>query len=213
MTNVQPKIEPSQPSQATKTDVLLTSGEHSHMLNAAGIELTAGQTIRVMTTATYPTWYVLADSHGRALHGSESLAGLADVMAADRALAALAAEDLARGNVTADSIGRAHTIYARIEDSRSRAAAGSSRVISARSSGNVKRWKTRPGQFRAPYKYGLYESFAVTAANVSAWHHSEASAANGPIWANPGSESPYIVSPKMIAEDATIAAAVKAKGE
>lgn len=178
------------------SDVLLTAGEHTALLNAAGIELAAGQTIRVMSTAHSPLWYVLADPHGRALHGSPTLAGLADKMAAGSRLAILKAEDLRRGSVTADSIGRAQTIYAKIEDTRARAASGASRVISARSSGSVKRWKTRPNDFRAPFKYGLRESFYVTPGNVQCWHHSEASAAVGPVWSQPGSENPFRVSPK-----------------
>lgn len=37
----------------------------------------------------------------------------------------------------------------------------SGKVVRARVSGQLKRWKRSPGRIRLPLKYGMYESFAV----------------------------------------------------
>lgn len=41
--------------------------------------------------------------------------------------------------------------------------------IRCRKSGQLKTWKTRPGDFRQPVKYGLKQSFYITPANISEW--------------------------------------------
>lgn len=94
--------------------------------------------------------------------------------------------------IDAASIGTADRIYVRVLDTRARAKTGSTRIISARASGAVKTWKTRPGEFRRPYKYGMYESFALTEANAHCWHDSAASAAGGLVWRNPGDSMPMV---------------------
>jgi hypothetical protein len=67
--------------------------------------------------------------------------------------------------ISGENIGQAQTVYVKITDRRARKQ-GDTRVVSARSNGAVKTWKTRPGQFRAPFKYGLYEYFYVTPENA-----------------------------------------------
>jgi len=41
--------------------------------------------------------------------------------------------------------------------------------IRCRKSGAIKTWKTRPGQFRQPVKYGLKTSFYLTPENIGDW--------------------------------------------
>jgi hypothetical protein len=67
--------------------------------------------------------------------------------------------------VTIENIGRTQIVYFKVEDRRIRKQ-GETRVISARSNGMVKYWKTRPDDFRAPFKYGLKECFYITPENA-----------------------------------------------
>lgn len=41
--------------------------------------------------------------------------------------------------------------------------------LRCRKSGVLKTWKTRPGDFRQPVKYGLKNSFYITPANIADW--------------------------------------------
>lgn len=41
--------------------------------------------------------------------------------------------------------------------------------VRCRKSGQLKTWKTRPGDFRQPVKYGLKTSFYLTPLNISEW--------------------------------------------
>lgn len=41
--------------------------------------------------------------------------------------------------------------------------------LRCRKTGKIKLWKTRPGQFRQPVKYGLRESFYLTPDNIGDW--------------------------------------------
>lgn len=41
--------------------------------------------------------------------------------------------------------------------------------IRCRKSGQLKTWKTRPGDFRQPVKYGIKNSFYLTPANIAEW--------------------------------------------
>lgn len=41
------------------------------------------------------------------------------------------------------------------------------RTVTCRRNGQTKTWKTRPGHFRIPVKYGLYEYFYITHDNAS----------------------------------------------
>lgn len=43
-------------------------------------------------------------------------------------------------------------------------------IVRCRQSGQVKTWKTRPGEFRMPVKHGLYESGEVTHENCASFH-------------------------------------------
>ncbi len=44
--------------------------------------------------------------------------------------------------------------------------------LRVRRSGQLKTWKTRPGQYRLPVKYGLKTGAYITEANASDWCHS-----------------------------------------
>lgn len=41
--------------------------------------------------------------------------------------------------------------------------------LRARKNGNVKTWKTRPGEFMAPFKHGLKQCFYITQDNAGQW--------------------------------------------
>jgi len=41
--------------------------------------------------------------------------------------------------------------------------------LSARRNGATKTWRTRPGEFRIPCKYGMYEYFYITQADADDW--------------------------------------------
>jgi hypothetical protein len=41
--------------------------------------------------------------------------------------------------------------------------------LRARSNGMVKVWKTRPGEFQLPAKYGLKQCFYITERNADEW--------------------------------------------
>ncbi len=41
--------------------------------------------------------------------------------------------------------------------------------LRARVSGQLKLWKTRPGEFKLPMKHGMYTSFYLTEANAHEW--------------------------------------------
>jgi len=54
------------------------------------------------------------------------------------------------------------------------------RTVQARVSGKVQTWKTRPGEFRVPVKYGLYEHGEITHTNANQWHVEEDCPLNEP---------------------------------
>lgn len=41
--------------------------------------------------------------------------------------------------------------------------------VRCRKTGQIKLWKTRPGQFRQPVKHGLKQSFYLTPDNIAEW--------------------------------------------
>ena len=43
------------------------------------------------------------------------------------------------------------------------------RAHSVRFSGKMKTWKTRPDEFRIPWKFGLYDNGAITHRNAHEW--------------------------------------------
>jgi hypothetical protein len=95
--------------------------------------------------------------------------------------------------INAENIHTTSTFYVHIEDhtaagnkTLARTGTRPTRVVSVRSSGAVKTWKTRPGDFRAPVKWGLRDSFYITPANAHRYFTSEESAANSPAgrWIN-----------------------------
>lgn len=43
-------------------------------------------------------------------------------------------------------------------------------ITECRQSGQIKTWKTRPGHFHMPVKYGMYESWYVDQDNASDFH-------------------------------------------
>jgi hypothetical protein len=83
--------------------------------------------------------------------------------------------------ITRENIETVHTAYIHIKDNRSKAKPGTTRVVSARSNGAVKTWKTRPDDFRAPFKYGLRECFYITPENAHEWFTTEEEAAASPV--------------------------------
>jgi hypothetical protein len=42
-------------------------------------------------------------------------------------------------------------------------------AVGVRRNGATKTWKTRPGEFRIPVKYGMYEYFYITDKNADEW--------------------------------------------
>jgi hypothetical protein len=44
------------------------------------------------------------------------------------------------------------------------------RVVRVRENGRIKTWKTRPGEFSAPYKYGMRDCFRITHWDVADYH-------------------------------------------
>ena len=47
--------------------------------------------------------------------------------------------------------------------------AAGTKTITVRVSGKCQTWKTRPGEFRLPVKYGLYESGEITHNDLARW--------------------------------------------
>ena len=78
------------------------------------------------------------------------------------------ADDLERdereGKVTLQTALKAHYFWHRTlkySDGR--------RALQARKNGNVKTWKTRPGEFQIPMKFGFREYFYITNKNADEW--------------------------------------------
>ena len=82
--------------------------------------------------------------------------------------------------INSETIHNASVVYVHITDERSKAKPGATRVVSARRNGVTKTWKTRPGQFRAPFKYGLRECFYITQDNAHRFFLTEDAAAQSP---------------------------------
>lgn len=70
-------------------------------------------------------------------------------------------KDVEDGKVTGYS--RENTFWHRTE----KKADGS--AITVRRMGKTKLWATRPGEFRIPVKYGMYNSFYITPENAAEW--------------------------------------------
>lgn len=83
--------------------------------------------------------------------------------------------------ITRQNIESVREAFMHIKDNRAKAKPGSTRVVSARSNGAVKLWKTRPDDFRAPFKYGLRECFYITPDNAHEWFTTAEDAANSPV--------------------------------
>jgi len=47
---------------------------------------------------------------------------------------------------------------------------GDKNPVRCRANGKCKTWVTRPGEFRLPVKYGLYQCFYITEKNASEWN-------------------------------------------
>jgi|SoiMethySBSTD1v2_1073268.scaffolds.fasta_scaffold1108904_3 hypothetical protein len=48
--------------------------------------------------------------------------------------------------------------------------ASSGKVYRVRRSGKTQLWKTRPGEFKIPVKFGLYQSLYLTHENAHEWN-------------------------------------------
>jgi hypothetical protein len=79
--------------------------------------------------------------------------------------------------VNAENIATVNRAYTCISDTRARAKPGAMRVVEVRANGAVKTWMTRPGEFRAPFKYGLRDCFYVTHLNCGGFFTTEEEAA------------------------------------
>jgi hypothetical protein len=77
--------------------------------------------------------------------------------------------------ISGENVAQTRTVYVKITDRRARKE-GDTRVVSARSNGAVKTWKTRPEDFRAPFKYGLRDCFYITPDNARFFFTTEAEA-------------------------------------
>ena len=95
--------------------------------------------------------------------------------------------------INSETIHTASTFYVHVEDhtsagNKATAKTGTrpTRVVSVRRSGATKTWKTRPGDFRAPVKWGLRDSFYITPSNAHRFYTSEEEAAASPAgrWVN-----------------------------
>ena len=88
--------------------------------------------------------------------------------------------------ITVDTIGQYSTLYVHITDMRRGAKPGATRVVSIRRNGATKTWKTRPTEFKAPFKYGLRDCLYVTQDNAHRFHPTEEAAAQSPAgrWIN-----------------------------
>lgn len=70
----------------------------------------------------------------------------------------------ASGEVTPRTALTAHYFWHKTEKRRDGRTA-----IGVRRNGATKTWKTRPGEFRIPVKYGMYEYFYITDKNAHEW--------------------------------------------
>ena len=88
--------------------------------------------------------------------------------------------------ITVDTIGQYQTLYVHVTDLRKGAKPGATRIVSIRRNGATKTWKTRPTEFRAPFKYGLRDCLYVTHENAHRFHPTEEAAAQSPAgrWIN-----------------------------
>lgn len=73
-------------------------------------------------------------------------------------------QDFAAGKVTDQTVGMADRFYHRRLRYKNRDA-----PLEARVNGQIKRWKTRPGEFRVPVKYGMYDYFYIDHTNAHEW--------------------------------------------
>jgi hypothetical protein len=83
--------------------------------------------------------------------------------------------------INVSNVAQAQTVYVKLVDRR----AGKheeTRVVHARKNGMVKTWKTRPEDFRAPFKYGLNMCFYITPDNCRFFYTTEAEAQEGEVY-------------------------------
>lgn len=73
-------------------------------------------------------------------------------------------KDAREGKLTAQTALTASRFYSRLHTYKN----GRS-PIEVRRNGATKTWKTRPGEFRIPVKYGLYEYFYITDKDAADW--------------------------------------------
>jgi hypothetical protein len=74
-------------------------------------------------------------------------------------------KDSTGGTVNSISAMTANTFYHR----RLKYKGCDARPLEARRNGRTKTWKTRPGQFRIPVKYGMYDYFYIDQDNAHEW--------------------------------------------
>jgi len=67
--------------------------------------------------------------------------------------------------ISIENVAQAQKVFVKVKDRRARPE-GETRVVSAKKNGMVKYWKTRPEDFRAPFKYGLRDFFYITPENA-----------------------------------------------
>lgn len=73
------------------------------------------------------------------------------------------AADRASGKITYDQALTCNRFYHRQQKYKS----GGPKEV--RRNGRTKTWKTRPGEFRIPVKYGMYECFYIDNRNADQW--------------------------------------------
>jgi hypothetical protein len=83
--------------------------------------------------------------------------------------------------INISNVAQAQTVYVKVEDRRI-GKKGETRVVHARKNGMVKTWKTRPEEFRAPFKYGLKDYFYITPDNCKFFYTTEAEAKEGEVY-------------------------------
>lgn len=73
-------------------------------------------------------------------------------------------KDRREGKLTPQTALTANTFYSRLHTYKD-----GKRPIEVRRNGATKTWKTRPGEFRIPVKYGMYEYFYITDKDAAEW--------------------------------------------
>lgn len=89
--------------------------------------------------------------------------------------------------ITRDELRNASRLYVHITDETiagrrkaERTGVVQTKVAEVRANGRIKEWKTRPADFRRPFKYGLSGTFDITPRNLHRFHLTAESAAVSP---------------------------------